>query len=455
MKEFSKISVDFSFRQIINRFLRKGKTAYNTYLTSIKGEKDCNTLQVITYLLGLEYELCKEKIALKQELDGNINLLKKSMTDPSFQSLFGIGKCDTDLELSNIRFEIERIENEMANKKYAENYADIQEKTNEISDKIDDLNNKKFILESRWNAITEALTATINVNLQDVREIYQKIGIEFNNNLIHSLEEVENFHLTLIQKRNETLNKDLLKIKTDLKTIDCKITELNEQLNENLEFLRMHSAIDKYVAAIRQIDSLRVKEKELEKVENIEKDLKNRIEQIKKNIASSNIQAQDYLDSIAIKTETINKTFISFAKTFYANKKSALLIKNNDGDNQVRFNVDARITSDGSDGIQEIITYCFDWVLILQKVTNIGFMFHDSLLIANVENRQKEILFELTNSLCKNEIQYIININQDQINGFNSNTKNLIEENTILTLTDENVSSKLLGIEVDLGRDVE
>lgn len=455
LHQYAKISDDFSFRQIISRYLRKGKIAYNNYLTTIKGEKDCNTLQIIIYLLGLNYSYCKEKIKLKQNLDSNSALLKKSKSDSSFQQLFGIGQCDIDLELSNIGFEIDKLENEIKNKNYAENYFDIQEKTNEINNRLDTLNNRKVVIVNSIEAINKAMSREISVSLENVKELYSEIGVWFSDTLTHTLQEVENFHISLLSKRKEMLSKDLLSLTAESKSIDEQILVLNKKLNENLEFLRIHSAMDKYVVAVRQIDLLKNKKKEIERVANIEKAIKNEIEQIKKNIASANIEAQTYLDSINSDCESINRLFMSFAKTFYENKKSALSIKCNDGVNQTRFNVDARITSDGSDGIQEVITFCFDWVLMLQRITNLGFIYHDSLLIANVEQRQKEIVFEIVKELCEKGYQYIININADQVETFSEKMKRFIDNNTVLVLTDDDVRSKLLGVEVDLGRNIE
>lgn len=453
IKELLALSPDLSFRQIINRFLRKGKVAYNNYLTSIPKEKDCNTLLIITYLLGLNYSLCQQKIDLKKELDSNRDILSRSQKDSSFRELFGIGKYDLDLELSNIEFEINKLEDEIANKNYAENYSEIQEKANLISDSLDELNNKKFILENRISTINEALSREISVDLIDIQKIYEDVKIFFKEDLKRSLVEIENFHKKLLSKRKEMLSKDLLTLQTELLDVSKQIEEQNKQLNENLDFLQAHSAMGKYVIAIRQIDSLKAKQKELVRVSNIEKEIRTKIETIKTNIAKSNINAQIYLDSIDTLRDTIGKQFVALAKTFYANKKSALTIKVNDGDNQIRFNIDARITSDGSDGIQEIITFCFDWVLLTQNITKQSFIYHDSLLLANVEKRQKEILFEIIDELCNNDKQYIININEDQIEGFKESTKKIVNDNIIMVLTDESVSSKLLGIEVDLGRE--
>lgn len=455
IKELLALSPDLSFRQIINRFLRKGKVAYNSYLTSVPKEKDCNTLLIITYLLGLNYSLCQQKIDLKKELDSNRDILSRSQKDSSFRELFGIGKYDLDLELSNIEFEINKLEEEIANKNYAENYSEIQERANSISDSLDELNNKKFILENRIAIIKEALSREISVDLKDVQKIYEDVNIFFKEDLKRSLAEVEDFHKKLLSKRKEMLSKDLLALQAELLDISKQIEEQNRQLNENLDFLQAHSAMGKYVIAIRQIDSLKAKQKELVRVSNIEKEIRTKIETIKTNIATSNINAQIYLDSIESLRDTIGKKFVALAKTFYADKKSALTIKVNDGDNQIRFNIDARITSDGSDGIQEIITFCFDWVLLTQNITKQSFIYHDSLLLANVEKRQKEILFEIISELCNNDKQYIININEDQIEGFNESTKKIVNDNIIMVLTDESVASKLLGIEVDLGREAD
>lgn len=453
IKELLALSPDLSFRQIINRFLRKGKFAYNNYMTTIPKEKDCNTLLIIAYLLGLDYSLCQQKINLKKELDSNRDILSRSQKDSSFRELFGIGKYDLDLELGNLEFEISKLEEEIANRNYAENYTEIQERANSISDSLDELNNKKTILENRVVMINEALSREISVELEDVKKVYEDANIFLNDNIKHSLAEIEDFHKKLLSKRKEMLSKDLLAIQSELTSISKRVDELNKKLNDDLDFLRVHSAMGKYVVAIRQIDSLKAKKKELLRVSYIEKEIRTKIETIKTNISTSNVNAQIYLDSKESLRDTLGKQFVALAKTFYENKKSALTIKVNDGDNQIRFNIDARITSDGSDGIQEIITFCFDWVLLNQNITKQSFIYHDSLLLANVEKRQKEILFEIISELCGDDKQYIININEDQIEGFNEDTKKIVNDNIIMILTDENTSSKLLGIEVDLGRE--
>ncbi len=455
MKELLKLSPDFSFRQIIHRFLRKGKNGYVNYLTTIKDEKESDTLMIVCYLLGIDHNLCKEKIRLKKELVANTDLRSKTQKDSAFRELFGIGNFDLELELGNISFEIEQLEKEIANNNFAENYSDIQDKANQISSILDKLNNKKFIIEDSIRAINNALQREISIDVSDVQNVYNDINVFFEEQLQHSLEEVVDFHKRLLATRKQTLSKDLLQFKKELLEIEKDIDTNNKQLNEYLSFLDAHTAMDKYIVAIRRIDLLKSKKQELLKIANIEKDLQNKIEQLNTDLSTSNINAQIYLDSVETKRETFNKQFVNLAKTLYSEKKSALTVKVNSGKNQVRFNVEARITSDGSDGINEMVTFCFDWVLLMQQITKQGFLYHDSLLFANAETRQKEIIFQIICDLCGKDYQYIINVNEDQIQGFDFNTRAIIDNNTILILTDKDIQSKLLGIEVDLGRELD
>ena len=95
-----------------------------------------------------------------------------------------------------------------------------------------------------------------------------------------------------------------------------------------------------------------------------------------------------------------------------------------------------------------MIIFCFDLMVLKRKVTSQGFIYHDSLLVSDVDARQKEILFNIIKEEI-GDLQYIININEDQIESFNEITKKYIYDNLSLELSDESAKTKLLGIEVE------
>ena len=455
LKKQLEIDNEITYRQCINRYLRKGKKAYINYFTTVSGEKDCNTLTILIYLLNLDYSKCNEKIKLKKDLDENRNLLNKAEKDSNFRALFGDENIDIDIELANIDFEINNLKRDLQEYKFAENFNEVKTKADNASFKLDQFNNRKYIIESNIKFITESISQEISVNLQSVQKIYEEVNLFWSDALVKNLEEVNNFHFKLLEQRKQSLKKDLISQKTELEKMEKLISETNNELNSYLEFLDTHKAMDKYVVIVKKIDQLKEKKNNIQQIRNFEKKIKQNIEQIKQNMSNANLKAQIYLDEVSDILDDLNSQFMVLTKTFYQDKKSALLIKNNDGENQQRFNIDARITSDGSDGIQEVITFCFDWILLNCNKIKQGFMYHDSLLIANVEKRQKEILFALANNLCcENDKQYIININYDQILGFEDEIIDLINKKTILTLTDKSAKDKLLGVEVDLGPEI-
>lgn len=442
-----KLDDDIAFRGIISRFLRNGKSAYDNYFDSARKTKEFDSLKVISYLLGLEYKLVIDKKDLKKQLD----TLKKFKGDDYIKNVKGLDKTYIQRELNNINYEIELLTQSLENCNIAENYAEMQIEANKISSKLDDLHNELFLVEENIKNIKNSLDKKIFIKLEDVKKIYDELGIFWNEKMIKSLQEIENFQCELLAKRQEQLYKDLLRENEKLAEIKVCINKNQSLLNNQLQFLTAHHAIDKYNNLVRKIDLLNQRKKELTELSNTAKDIENKIHEVKIKMEESNIKAVNYLQSINSKCSILDREFKILANQFYEEKQSSLSIENNSGENQIRFNIKAHITSDGSDGVREIIVFCFDWILLKNKITKQGFIYHDSLLIANVENRQREILFNLAENMCnQNNMQYIININEDQIENFSKETINLINEKIICTLSDDSVQSKLLGIEVDL-----
>jgi uncharacterized protein YydD (DUF2326 family) len=145
-----------------------------------------------------------------------------------------------------------------------------------------------------------------------------------------------------------------------------------------------------------------------------------------------------------------------YAKRFYPKKKSGLVIKNNSGENLLRYTLEARIEDDSSDGVNEVRMFCFDWLILNCQVSKIKFIAHDSRMYANMDPRQRETLFRIVYETCKQkDFQYICSINEDALESFESlmdaeEYKNIIKDNIILELNDDAPESKLLGIQIDM-----
>ena len=149
--------------------------------------------------------------------------------------------------------------------------------------------------------------------------------------------------------------------------------------------------------------------------------------------------------------------FRDIAKRLYPDNVVGLTIENNVDNNKQRFNIEAKIESDNSDGINNVKIFCYDLTLLFKgKNHKINFIFHDSRLFDGIDDRQKaELIAVLDEKFNSTSTQYIASINQNQIKYIKDilgeeRYKRIIEDNTILVLTDEDTSEKLLGIQVDI-----
>ena len=173
-------------------------------------------------------------------------------------------------------------------------------------------------------------------------------------------------------------------------------------------------------------------------------------------IAIDESKLKEYLEDEKELLSVLKSTFYSYAKRFYPQKRSGLIINNNSGENMLRYSLDARIEDDSSDGVNEVRMFCFDLLLLMTKKSNMRFLAHDSRLFANMDPRQREALFEIVHEGCKNEdLQYICSINEDALLSFKPmmkevTYKKIIQDNIIMELNDDDPDSKLLGIQIDI-----
>ncbi len=113
---------------------------------------------------------------------------------------------------------------------------------------------------------------------------------------------------------------------------------------------------------------------------------------------------------------------------------------------------EALIEDDSSDGVNEVRMFRFDLLLLTCQKSNMRFTFHDSRLFANMDPRQRDMLFRIVNELCQNnDFQYICSINEDALRSVQSiispdEVKKILTDNTIHELTDDASESNLLGI---------
>ncbi|ADU32522.1 DUF2326 domain-containing protein [Evansella cellulosilytica] len=450
-----------TFRSLISRFIRRSKSSYTKYDKYQDKETDYAKLLNNAYLLGLDIDLIETKMILKKsidELEKNKKIVEK---DPILKEYF-IGNDDLDFEIIDLKEEVKELEKKAREFKVAENYREIQQEADRLSYHIRELKNKGTLIENSIRKIEKSLSLKPEIELDMILEMYGEARLLFEDKVKKTLSEVTEFHNKLLLSRNERLERQKKSFEKEKEEIQERIIEKGNELDKKMKYLGGYGALEEYNALHDKLSSLRNNLEKVMDYKNLLETYDDRSAQAKIDIEQQKLETSKYLKEHKEMLEDIMGTFRSYSKAFYKNKASGLDIKINDGLNQIRFEINAKITGDSSDGISEVCIFCFDMTLLKLKNHNVNFIFHDSRLFSNMDPRQRLSLLKIVKQEAKDEkIQYITSINEDMISTIRDVTneeeylyyKKLIDMNTILTLTDKSDEDKLLGMTIDLPYD--
>lgn len=444
-----------TWNTLFSRFVRRYRSCYSTFDGFVPKESDYSKLLNNCYLLGLDTDLIIKKRELRDKQTASSATEKAIKNDPLFRQYY-LGKHDAEIDVADLQYRIAELEKQIAAFKISNNYHELEIEANDKSYKKKQYENRRVIISNNIKNIESALQETSQIKDEKLLKVYEAANVEIPNMVKKKLDDVLQFHKDLVESRNSRLRKELNKQKAELKELDGKIADLGVQMDELLDYLNSHGALEEYVALTKQLTSLKNELNRIEEYQKILKTYKDTKLDIKTEFIAQDKEADSYLEDINEKLIKLMNQYSGFAKKFYPKKRSGLSVKNNSGENMLRYSLDARIEDDSSDGVNEVRVFCFDLLILLNKISNIRFLMHDSRLFANMDPRQREMLFRILNEVCSsNNIQYICSINEDAMASVKSfmteeEYDSIICDNIILELKDDAPESKLLGMQVDI-----
>ena len=446
---------DMTWTTLFSRFVRKSRLCYSIYDAFVPKESDYSKILNNCFLLGIDKELIVAKRELRDRQVAAAATEKAIKNDPLFRQYY-LGKNDAELDVADLEYRIAELAKEISVFKVSKNYHELEKEADEKSYQKKELENKRVLVSTYIKNIEESTKETTEVKEEKLLKIYEAAQIEIPEMVKRSLAEVTQFHSELLATRNVRLRNELAKQKRALEEIDSKIVELGSRMDELLDYLNSHGALEEYVALTKQLSSLQNELNRIQEYQKILKTYRENKRRIKEEMIKQDKATDEYLDEESGYLEELRNKYWEYAKRFYPKKKSGLVKKNNTGENLLRYSLEARIEDDSSDGVNEVRMFCFDWLILNCEISKMRFIAHDSRLFANMDPRQRETLFRIVyETCCKKDFQYICTINEDALESFEGimsteDYKNIVRDNVILELNDDAPESKLLGIQIDI-----
>lgn len=445
-----------TFRSLIGLFLRLGKTAYISEEQTASGEKPYTRQLRNTYLLGLDTSLADRKRELREEHDRLMSIRTQFKKDSLLRDYFH-GDRDVALELADLDDKIEKLQVQAADFQVAENYEQITAEADVTRRAWQQLKNELNFLQSSIRQIEASLTEQPDISTEIVRQMYESAQIVFPASVQKQLDEVTAFHSELVESRFRRLTSEKHRIERQIEQVTRDIQRLDEKKDEYYRFLGTHGALKEYEALHNNLSGSKRRADQLRDFQRLEQECKERTQQNKLEMSQENIRATEYLKSASTLTDEINERFRGMARRIWPNHTCGLIVRNNEGENQIRFNIDARIQGDASDGISETKIFCFDMAVLLGQMNHgMHFIMHDNRLYHGIDPRQRAELFRIADELTTvHQCQYIASINEDNLTAMREIMEakefdSVFHANTILELTDDSDKGKLLGVTVDL-----
>lgn len=444
-----------SYRALLPKFIRRGQAQYVEPLDT--GDRsDYDRLVRNAYLLGLEVHLVARKAELRDEVVRIQELRNNFKKDQLLREFYSGGK-NVEIHLGYVDAQIKKLEQDKEEFVVAENYHDLRNEADELSEQIANETNTMFLIRSTVENINKSIKEQPDVPLARIQNLYGELTQAFKPESLKRMEDLSEFHKRLLGNRVARLSREKLRLLDQLKELEAALKIKQAALDRHIKTLGQAGALDQYTAIVNQIAALGAQAQKLRDYQNIDREYSNKEAGLKGHMSEEVIKTNAYLEDTRGLRDRHTGTFKDFVARFYPNKVAGISIHNNDGDNKTRFDLAVEVEDDSSDGINEVRIFCYDLTLLsLRQGHKVGFIFHDSRLFANMDVRQRAMLFkvadETTNALgC----QYIATLNPDFISGMEDefteeDFKRVIADNVVLTLKDDSPAGKLLGIKVDM-----
>ncbi|MFY4779771.1 DUF2326 domain-containing protein [Aliarcobacter butzleri] len=446
-----------TFRNTLPFFIRPLKKSYVDADNPSNFHTPYQKLMVNSFLMGLDTNLVQEKYKLRKEQERVDELEKNIKNDDLLREFFTQDK-DVNLKIIDLEDEIDKLRESREKYEVAEDYYDVKIEADTIEKELAKKHNEIVLLKNQVENITKSLKTSPDLGKESIAKVYEEVKIVFPENVSKTLNDLESFYAKLTSNRIQKLSEQKQLISKRLEENLGKEEKLKKELDNKMKYLGAHQALD---VVIKVSDRLKDLEAQKEKLQNYEELIGNyhkKSLEIKESFIKYAQKTEEYLEEIKPVIKEKQEFFRSLAKRFYPKNASGITVYNNDGENQQRYTIEAKIESDNSDGINNVKIFCYDMTILFKgHGHNVKFSFHDSRLFDGIDEKHKAEIFKVVNELFNGtDYQYIATVNQNQLNEVKSiltekEYQEIIEKNTILTLTDEDDSEKLLGVKVDVG----
>ncbi|MDC8853159.1 hypothetical protein [Shewanella algae] len=233
--DIPKDSPYLTFRTVLSRFYRTGRGSYVSSLATAK-EQPFSSLVNNAFLLELDLDYVYQKRNTRKRYQELEKFEKSFKNDPVIREYY-TGDLDVEFEISRLTQDVKKLESDIKNYNVAENYAAIQSEADGMAEKLSQMKNRLYYLNTSIKNIKHSMSLYQDMDLDKVYSLYGEITELFKEGTLQTLENVTAFHKSIHIKRSERLAKELKTLSATHLEEEKSKNELQKAFDEKMKLL--------------------------------------------------------------------------------------------------------------------------------------------------------------------------------------------------------------------------
>lgn len=361
------------------------------------------------------------------EIEEKIFLLNKEISEKEVKLL------EIESKISNLQINEEKQD-------LMDDYADKNYSIKLIQAEFQKLRIEKKRLDNSINELDNK-----NITSNEIKKLYEKASFELPDLVVKRLEEVEKFHENVFLDRKKMMESRSAEIELKMIELNEKIDSLEKQLQEIGNIISENEAYKESIAFYKDVtdnlQKLRYEQGEISKFGKLIKERKDEEDKL----ANKYIDLKQKHDENLNKIEEYQNFIYDLIPKIYTEDVNAyfsLSLKNRHKRNRP-LSIELSLNGDTGEGVGEVRKILID-LLIFNFNNFLEFLIQDSSCFSGIDNRQVTNLIKLGHEIgVEQNKQYIISLNDYQLNKIDKSAVKLIKNKTKLDLDESNKLLKM------------
>jgi len=446
------------FRRLVSFFVKKQSIKSESFSDPIKYIKEASEAELIQYhllFLNIDNTLFYQNYNLQSEFKKKDPAIKEVRN--LIQDTYGLPDIShAENEIDKLNVQVKKLEGNIKQFKLADQYEDVEKKSNELTLQIKELWFQNFSDRKKVESYRESFRLNDDLNIRKVSAMYKDLNDLLAKNIEKTLKEAIEFRKSIVQSRKDFLKTEISDLESATKKREATIGKLEDRRAELFNFLQAKDAIADLSEAYFELSKKREELNDLSGKIKLYQDLKKEEADLKQEEAKMYAEIVSFIQKIQKDLSEFRQKFFDVHDAIYVENKdrsSFTLVTNERKDSKI--NMDVSLPADLSKGKNQGRTLIYDLAVLfhgIEKDIRIPhFLVHDG-IFDGMDKAHFVHLYEYLEELSKKvKFQYLITLNEegtlsDNFGHADKVTPEKIAEEAIITLTP---AKKLLGKDWD------